>query len=161
MRKFVGLVFVALLAFTGVAHADGTYYVVRHAEKQAGDNPILTHKGIKRAAHIAGMLKGEPIVEVYSTPTYRTIMTATPTAANKGLEVILFDTTDLAGFAEMLKAKSGTYLIVAHSSSTPDLASLLSGTAQPKLAETDFEQIFKVVIEGGVATLTQSTTTFE
>jgi len=161
MRKFVGLVFVALMAFTGAAHADGTYFVVRHAEKQDGDNPILTHKGVKRAAHIAEMLTGEPIVQVYSTLTYRTIMTATPTAASKGLEVILFDTEDLAGFADMLKAKSGTYLIVAHSSSTPDLASLLSGTTQPKLAETDFEQIFKVVIKDGVPTLTQSTTTFE
>ncbi|MDG1859454.1 MAG: histidine phosphatase family protein, partial [Emcibacteraceae bacterium] len=161
MNKFVGLVFVTFIALTGVAHADGTYYVVRHAEKQDGDNPILTHKGIKRAAHIAGMLAGEQIAQVYSTETYRTVMTATPTAANKGLEVILFDTTDLSAFADTLKAKSGTYLIVAHSSSTPDLASLLSGTSLPKLAETDYEQIFKVVIEGDKATLTQSTTTFE
>lgn len=161
MRKFVVLMLVSLFGFISVAQADGTYYVVRHAEKQAGDNPILTQKGIKRAAHIAGMLDGEPIIEVYTTETYRTVMTATPTAANKGLEVILFSTDDLAAFADMLKAKTGTYLIVAHSSSTPDLASLLSGTNQPKLAETDYEQIFKVVITDGVAKLTQSTTTFE
>jgi hypothetical protein len=60
----------------------------------------------------------------------------------------------------MLKSLNGTFLIVAHSSSTPDLASLLSGTKQPKLEETDYEQIFKVVIEGDKATLTQFQTTF-
>jgi phosphohistidine phosphatase SixA len=161
MKKIIGLVLVSLMAFTNVAAADGIYYVVRHAEKQEGDNPILTEKGLKRAAHIVGMLKDENISRVFSTETYRTVMTATPMATKRGLAVELFNTDDLAGFADMLKALDGTFLIVAHSSSTPDLASLLSGTKQPKLDESDFEQIFKVVIKGDEATLTQSTTTFE
>lgn len=160
MRKLIGLIMVSLLAMTHFAHADGTYYVVRHAEKQDGDNPILTKKGMKRAAHIVAMLKDEPISRVFSTETYRTVMTATPMAADRGVAVELFSTDDLDGFADMLKGLQGTFLIVAHSSSTPDLASLLSGTKQPKLAETDFEQMFKVVIEGDKATLTQFQTTF-
>ena len=138
-----------------------TYYVVRHADKQDGDNPMLTAKGVKRAAHIAKMLKDEPIITVYSTETNRTIMTATPTAADKGVAVELFSTDDLEGFATHLKSKDGTMLIVAHSSSTPDLASLLSGVKIPKLDETDFEQLFKVTITDGVASLKKMTTTFE
>jgi len=164
--KKIFVVILAVVCFAVPAFADGTYYVVRHAEKQAtdlsgGDNPVLTQKGVKRAAHIVSMLKNEPIEAVYSTETYRTVMTATPTAADRGLAVQLFSTDDLAGFADKLKAMDGTFLIVAHSSSTPDLASLLSGTTQPKLAETDYEQLFKVVIKDGAATLTQTTTTFE
>lgn len=156
-----------VFAFTVNAFAaDSTYYVVRHAEKQAadlsgGDNSVLTQKGVKRAAHIVNILKDEDIDAVYSTETYRTIMTATPTAADRGLVVKLFTTDDLAGFAEELKAKRGTFLIVAHSSSTPDLASLLSGENLPKLDESDYEQMFKVEITDGVATLTQFQTTFE
>lgn len=160
MKKLF-VVILAVISFAVPAFADGTYYVVRHAEKQDGDNPVLTEKGVKRAAHIVSMLKNEPIKAVYSTETYRTIMTSMPTAADRGLAVILFSTDDLADFADKLKAMDGTFLIVAHSSSTPDLASLLSGTTLPKLEETDYEQLFKVVIKDGAATLTQTTTTFE
>lgn len=160
MRKIIGLVMVSLLMLTNIAHADGTYYIVRHAEKQDGDNPVLTEKGVKRAEHIVEMLKNEPISRVFSTETYRTVMTATPTAADRGVAVELFSTDTLSDFATMLKGLEGTFLIVAHSSSTPDLASLLSDTKQPKLAETDYEQMFKVVIEDDKATLTQFQTSF-
>ena len=160
MKKIIGLILASYLVLTSCAHADSTYYVVRHAEKQDGDNPILTEKGVKRAEHIVEMLKNEPISRVFSTETYRTVMTATPTAADRGVAVELFSTDDLEGFSNMLKGLNGTFLIVAHSSSTPDLASLLSGIKQPKLSETDFEQMFKVVIEGDKATLTQFQTTF-
>jgi broad specificity phosphatase PhoE len=145
---------------------ESTYYVVRHAEKMAedgpqSDDPMLTAKGLRRAAHIAGMLKDANIKAVYSTDTKRTLMTATVTAADKGIAVELFSTDDLPSFADMLKSKEGTFLIVAHSSSTPDLAALLSGVQIPKLDEEDFEKLFKVVIVGGKATLEVMTTTFE
>ncbi len=166
MKKLFLSLFVMFGVTASALAADSTYYVVRHAEKQAtdlsgGDNPVLTEKGVKRAAHIMNMLKDVPIDAVYSTETYRTVMTATPTAADRGLPVKLFTTDDLAGFADMLKAMRGTYLIVAHSSSTPDLASLLSGENLPKLDESDYEQMFKVEITDGVAILTQFQTTFE
>ncbi len=166
MKKIFLSIFLTFAMGAEAFAADSTYYVVRHAEKQAtdlsgGDNPVLTEKGVKRAAHIVTLLKDVPIDAVYSTETYRTVMTATPTAADRGLVVKLFTTDDLAGFADMLKAMRGTYLIVAHSSSTPDLASLLSGENLPKLDESDYEQMFKIEITDGVATLTQFQTTFE
>lgn len=166
MKKIFLSILVAFAFTAGAVAADSTYYVVRHAEKQAtdlsgGDNPVLTQKGVKRAAHIVDILKDVPFDAVYSTETYRTVMTATPTAADRGLDVKLFTTDDLGGFAEQLKAMRGTYLIVAHSSSTPDLASLLSGETVPKLDESDYEQMFKIEITGGTATLTQFQTTFD
>lgn len=162
MKKILIFVLGVFVFGTTLAQAfESTYYVVRHAEKQDGDNPVLTTKGVKRAAHIVGMLEGEPIKAVYSTETYRTVMTATPTAADRGLEVRLFSTETLEQFSNELKAMDGTFLIVAHSSSTPDLASLLSGEAIPKLEETDYEQLFKVVITDGQAVLTKMVTTFE
>ena len=160
MKKIISAFLVVFLIVPAALAADSTYYVVRHAEKMDGDNPVLTQKGVQRAAHIAGMLKDAPLKAIYSTDTNRTIMTATATAAAKGLAVELFSTDDLQAFADKLKAMDGTYLIVAHSSSTPDLASLLSGTTQPKLDESDYEQLFIVTITDGAASLEQTTTTF-
>ncbi len=161
MKRFLVSLISVLILSTQMAWADGTYYVVRHAEKQDGDNPVLTQKGVKRAAHIAGMLSGEPIKRIWSTDTNRTLQTATATAATKGLAVELWNTDHLAAFAEELKAQDGTFLIVAHSSSTPDLASALSGTNQPKLDESDYEKLFKVVIKDGEASIEVLKTTFE
>jgi len=84
-----------------------------------------------------------------------------PTAAHRELPIILFSTDDLSGFSKKLKAMDGTFLIVAHSSSTPELASLLSKVPLPKLDEMDFEQLFKIVIKDGNSILTKMTTTIE
>jgi len=145
----------------GAMAFESTYYVVRHAEKMDGDDPLLTAKGLRRAANIAAMLDGTPIARVYSTMTHRTIMTATVTAAAKGVAIEPFSTDDLATFAEQLKEQEGVFLIVAHSSSTPDLASLLSGVSIPKLDESDYEQMFKVTITDAEPVLEKMTTTFE
>ena len=51
------------------------------------------------------MLADAPIKAVFSTETYRTVMTATPMAADRGLAVQLFSTDDLSAFADKLKAK--------------------------------------------------------
>ena len=163
MQKILmGLIATAMLMISGAAFAaESTYYVVRHAEKMDGDDPLLTAKGLRRAAHVSEMLKDEDIIKVYSTLTNRTVMTATVTAAAKGVSLEAFSTDDLGAFADMLKAQEGTFLIVAHSSSTPDLASLLSGENIPKLDESDYEQMFKVVITDGTAVLTKMVTTFE
>ena len=160
IRKFFTVILV-VISFSGYAFADGTYFVVRHAEKQGGDNPVLTQRGVKRATHIMNILKNEPIKAVFSTETYRTVMTAMPTAAYRELPIILFSTDDLSGFSKKLKAMDGTFLIVAHSSSTPELASLLSKVPLPKLDEMDFEQLFKIVIKDGNSILTKMTTTME
>ena len=163
MKKNTLIILAALMMAipAGAQAFESTYYVVRHAEKMDGDDPLLTAKGLRRAAHIAAMLDSTPIKRVYSTMTHRTIMTATVTAAAKGVAIEPFSTDDLATFAEKLKAQEGVFLIVAHSSSTPDLASLLSGVKIPKLDESDYEQMFKVTITDGEPVLEKMTTTFE
>lgn len=163
MKKWALVIVAALMAVIpmGAQAFESTYYVVRHAEKMDGDDPLLTAKGLRRAAHIAAMLDGTPIARVYSTMTHRTIMTATVTAAAKGVAIEPFSTDDLATFAEQLKEQEGVFLIVAHSSSTPDLASLLSGVNIPKLDESDYEQMFKVTITDGEPVLEKMVTTFE
>ncbi|MBL4602619.1 MAG: histidine phosphatase family protein [Emcibacteraceae bacterium] len=162
MKKiFLSILAICCLLVPALAQAESTYYVVRHAEKMAGDDPLLTSKGLRRAAHISGMLADVSIDGVYSTQTNRTLMTATVTAASKGVTVEIFSTDDLGAFAAMLKKREGTFLIVAHSSSTPDIAALLSREEIPKLDEDDFEKLFKVVITDGVAELEVLTTTFE
>ena len=48
-----------------------TVYMVRHAEKEKGDDPALTDNGKKRAERLAKLLKNENVVKVYSTETRR------------------------------------------------------------------------------------------
>lgn len=162
MKKiFLFLVTVCVLSVPGVLQAESTYYVVRHAEKMAGDDPLLTAQGLMRAEQLAVRFRDVDFGAIYSTNTNRTIMTATPTAAEKGMAVEIFSTDDLGAFAAMLMKREGTFLIVAHSSSTPDTAALLSGVDIPKLDEADFEKLFKVTITDGNAELEVLTTTFE
>ena len=160
IRKIFTVILV-IISLAGHAFADGTFFVVRHAEKQDGDNPVLTQQGVKRATHIMKMLKNEPIKAVFSTETYRTVMTAMPTAADHELPIVLFSTEDLPDFAKKLKAMDGTFLIVAHSSSTPELAALLSKIPLPKLDEMDYEKLFKVVTKNGNSKLIKMITTLE
>ena len=52
-----------------------TIYLVRHAEKQSGNDPLLTENGNKRAGTLLHTLKGKPIRHIYASHFKRTQMT--------------------------------------------------------------------------------------
>ena len=60
-------------------------YLVRHAEKAAGDDPDLTVVGRARADILANELKQAGLTAIYSTDTRRTRQTALPIAKATGL----------------------------------------------------------------------------
>ena len=72
---------------------DTTIYLVRHAEKQAGDNPDLTVVGRARADILSRELQDAGLTEVWSTDTIRTIETAKPTATRAG-HYAIYDAAD-------------------------------------------------------------------
>ena len=108
-----------------------TIYLVRHAEKEAGEDPRLTAAGEERAQHLRKLLSGKRLSAVYSTQTQRTQMTAEPTAQDHQLDVQAYDPGDLAGFADELKHKhqGESILVVGHSNTTPALVNALSKTS--------------------------------
>ncbi|OAV45412.1 histidine phosphatase family protein [Lewinella sp. 4G2] len=136
------------------ATAVTTFYLVRHAEKQDGEDPALTDEGTERAARLATILADKDIKAVYSTATKRTQMTAAPTAAAYGLTVQDYDAGDLAGFAATVKQghRGENVLIVGHSNSTPSLANEISqNSTLERFDESDFGNliVIEVPAEGG------------
>ena len=147
---------IACAATVSASAFDGTFYLVRHAEKQDDGtrNPSLTEAGAARADAIAQKLADTKLNTVYSTDYKRTIETATPTAKQHALEVTKYDPRKLKGFAAELKGMDGTHLIVGHSNTTPYLASLLIEEKLPMLTEKQYDRVYIVRIDdNGKATL--------
>jgi len=128
-----------------------TIYVVRHAEKEAGDDPQLTPAGQERAHKLAARLAKVKLDAIFSTDFQRTRLTAQPVAARQGLAIQIYAPGDLPAFAAQLQREYAgkNVLVVGHSNSTPTLAGLLDGTnAYPAFAESEYGNIIQVTCSG-------------
>lgn len=125
-----------------------TFILVRHGEKQLGDDPQLTEKGVKRAERLAKMLEHIPLNKVYSTNYQRTQLTAKPTANNHNLSVTSYDPSDLDSFSQQLLMQPGNYLIVGHSNTTALLADKLNQTSEDSHTEhtEDFDRLYLIEV---------------
>lgn len=129
--------------------ATTTIILVRHAEKDAGDDPDLLPAGQERAQQLRDLLAKENIVAVYTTDTRRTRATAQPTAGGHSVEAQLYDPSDQAALVAPLRSRyrSKAVLVVGHSNSIPELVGLLTdGGATPTIGEDDFGNIFYVTL---------------
>ena len=142
------------------APESGTAYLVRHAEKVTGDgamkledprDPPLTELGEARAEALADRLRGAGIAAIWSTDTTRTRDTAQPLANSLGLDVQIYDPSDLAGFASQLKSSPGeTVLVVGHSNTTPQLAEALGAEpGSPIVEKTEYDRLYVVDLTSG------------
>ena len=120
-------------------------YLVRHAEKQKGDDPSLTKAGQARAEALADMLADSGITHIHSSDYNRTRETAAPLAERLGVTVELYDPRDLADMAARLKAAGGRHLVVGHSNTTPQLTTLLGGEGGAPMDDaTDYDRLYTV-----------------
>ena len=130
-----------------------TIYLVRHAEKQAGDDPALTQAGLQRAEALAERLAGAGLTHIHSSDTRRTRDTAAPIAARTGLPVELYDPTDLPALAATLLATPGNHLVVGHSNTTPPLADALGGNGGTPIVEaTEYDRLYVIEVTPSGAT---------
>lgn len=126
-----------------------TIILVRHAEKDFGDDPNLTEMGKERAERLREMLKETDIAAVYSTDFKRTIQTAEPVANERGLRIQLYSPQDLRFFAPQLvrRHRGETILVVGHSNTTPAMASYLDPNAEyPRFSELDYTNLYVMSI---------------
>ncbi len=159
MTRLFSLFFALLITATPAALADATFYLVRHAEKAADGtrDPDLTAEGRARAQWIARYLEDKGLTGVYSTDYKRTRQTAQPAADKMGLAVDLYDPRALEAFAVDLKGKTGVFLVVGHSNTTPVLTNLLAGSNLKYAGEDVYDQIFEVKIsDAGTARVSVS-----
>lgn len=123
-------------------------YLIRHAEKQKGDNPELTEAGVERAQRLAEYLSAEPIVEVWSTDFKRTPATSKPIADTHGLEIELYEPNHTYRMADRARSKEGVVVIVGHSNTIPKIASAFrnEGEEDSDFSEADYESLYWVEI---------------
>ncbi len=133
----------------GLVEADKVVYLVRHGETclDQGSNPHLSSYGRDRASELARVLMDEEIQEIYSTPFYRTIETATPISESTGKPItqIAVQAGFVAELASTIRESTAERILISgHSNTTPALINLLIGTTLPDLTEFDFDRLYVV-----------------
>jgi phosphohistidine phosphatase SixA len=83
------LAILAAATAAGAVSAETTVVLVRHAEKQDGDDPHLTAEGVARAKALVEVASG--VTAVYATETCRTAQTVQWLAAELGLTIQVQD----------------------------------------------------------------------
>lgn len=152
MRRLV--LSLILLFFALPAAAQQAVFVVRHAERadtasggapMMATDPDLSDAGRARAASLAAALKNAKITAIFVTPYKRTQLTAEPLAKALGIQPIAIDPKDAAGLIEKVKAATGNVLVVGHSNTVPDVLTRLGIADAPKLADSDYDNLFLVI----------------
>ncbi|MDO6640368.1 phosphoglycerate mutase family protein [Shewanella sp. 5_MG-2023] len=135
-------------ASASTSHKTSTIFLVRHGEKQTGEDPQLTEQGKNRALALANTLSAIKLDAVYSTQYQRTEQTALPTANSQYLKISYYNPRELAEFASQLQLNSGAkVLVVGHSNTTPKLVNLLGGEPGTEINEkSEFDRLYIVTI---------------
>ena len=139
-----------------------TYFVVRHAEKQAGQpngtsmsgNPPLSEAGKQRAEALKDLLQSEKIGYVFSTNTLRTLSTAEPVKNYFKLQTKIYSAElDDTFIAQLLSLHENT-LIVGHSNTVDDIVNKLCGSVKipGNLLDSAYDDLFVITKKGKTIT---------
>ncbi len=124
--------------------------LVRHGEKESGDDPVLTPAGRARAQALAHVASGAGVSAVYATPVRRTQQTAQPRAERLGIPVTVRDAgeKDAQAFIAALRREHAgqTVLVVGHSNTLPALAEALTGQPLAPIADDEYDRLLVVTL---------------
>lgn len=111
-----------------------TIILLRHAEKEAGTDPALTERGMKRAEAVAALLGKSGADVLISSEFKRTRMTLEPLAKVLGRKVESVPAAEMEKLLERLRgaADGSTTVICGHSNTVPALLKAL-GAEPPRL----------------------------
>jgi phosphohistidine phosphatase SixA len=150
-RRLLPLLVLLLLSGCGTTGTPASFelILIRHAEKSPdGRDPDLTRYGAERAEWLAQWLATAKLSAVWSSDYRRTRQTAAPVARERGLQLRLYDPGKLDDLATVLLTRSENALVVGHSNTTPDLASLLCGCPVEAMSEEEYDRIMLVRVSG-------------
>lgn len=143
-----GLLFGALWLPAAQASDIQQFYLVRHAEKaDLSKDPVLSACGQAQARALATLLQDVNLPLLYHSGYQRTLQTATANL-KAGRQLQQYDAKDLPALAAQLRKSSTNALVVGHSNTTPQLATLLSQLAAPALNEHDYGRIYQLTRAG-------------
>lgn len=138
-------------ALSRPAAAETTIFIVRHAEKMDGaeKDPPLSVDGSERARVLRDMLRSVEVHALYSTNMKRTRDTLAPIAADRKLEISLYDYQNLAALAKELKERKDQNIVVSgHTNTVPALIKALGVERDIELVDADYDNLFVVTVDG-------------
>jgi 2,3-bisphosphoglycerate-dependent phosphoglycerate mutase len=143
--------FVLIVALSSCS---STYYVVRHAEKEAASSNMtsdvpLSAMGQERAQALKSELQNKGIKRIYSTNYLRTKGTAQPLSDAIGVGVEVYNPGDTAFVRRLKELKKGNTLVVGHSNTVDDLVNGITGKNLLKdLPDTQYGDLFVIKKKG-------------
>lgn len=125
-----------------------TFYFIRHAEKQAGDDPELNEKGVKRAQQWVDYFFLKDVDHVISSDFNRTKATAAPLARSKKLDTEIYDVRSIDGDQLLEQYRGKTVVLFGHSNTIGTYANQLQSDEKfEELNESDYDHFYVVTID--------------
>lgn len=122
-----------------------SYYVMRHLHTIPGvKDAELTAEGLRHAQMLPGWFENDPPQVIYVSSTRRAQQTAAPLASALGLTPKIYDPANTPALVQMVRAETGTVLVVGHSNTVPDIVQQLGGTRPEPIADTQFGDIWHI-----------------
>jgi broad specificity phosphatase PhoE len=159
MKYLLQILFALLTANTCCAQSEtapgkhSRIYIVRHGEKQKGDDPLLTEEGYKRAGDLMRTLQHKGIKRVYITQYKRTQQTSDSIRLQLGIDTvqIIADTSCAALFTAISDHNDWNQpiLIVTHSNIIQKIIYKLGYTDFPQqnIPEKEFDNLYMIKIQ--------------
>lgn len=147
--KWVASLFLIFSVLVSASAAPSAIFIVRHAEKASNTDkdPDLSEAGHARAKSLAQMLKDTNITAIYATEFKRTQQTAAPLAKTLGIELTIVPAKDTVVLLAKLRDLHGNALVVGHGNTIPDLIKALGVEMPIHIAETDYDNLFVVLLD--------------
>lgn len=136
-------------------------YIVRHGEKQSGNDPLLTDEGNLRAGELARKLSKEHIQKIYVSEFKRTQHTADSLLLLYKIDTVQYkaDTSCINLFESISKHKDWNkpILIISHSNIIPKIIYKLGITNFPQenIPDEQFDNLYLISADKKGAVLTK------
>ena len=149
------LIFFAILGMINNVNAqqepaETKIYIVRHAEKEAGSDPVLTAAGNNRAGDLMRSLQNEGIQKIYVSQYKRTQNTADSMRIQLNINTVQYAADTLCDNLINSIMEHGdfgkTILIIAHSNTIPQIIRKFGVKDYPygDLPDNEFDNLFVI-----------------
>lgn len=167
MKTFVIYIIPMLLVLQSKAQVDlpigknATIYIVRHAEKLGGEDPLLTVDGNKRSGDLMRTMVDKKIKKIFVSEFKRTQHTADSMHLQLGIDTVQYiaDTScnNLFTVIESRNKKNGSILIVSHSNIIQKIIYKLGITdfSQEYIPANEFDNLYIIRFKNKKPTLIQ------
>ncbi len=159
VTSFCLLIFYCFSAHAQADYRNTTIYIVRHAEKDTGNNPVLTEGGMQRAGDLMRYLMKVKLHHIYTTPFRRTEMTADSIRIRKGADTMYYAAKPSPENLFMMLRENNDLgkkvLFVGHSNTVPLLIKNFGAIDFPQadLPDDAFDHIYIVHFKKGKPTV--------